>query len=90
MLTEREELVDAYSDGYKDLNGFRPRDPWMWTCPIEELRAAVERVYADLRAEIEREREEAEAHRIEVDYQEPSDADEYPLQGEGWCVTLAE
>ena len=56
-MTEREELVDAYSDGYKDLNGFRPRNVALFEGPIEDLRAAVKRVYADLEAELEREQE---------------------------------
>lgn len=94
-LTEREELISAYSDGYKDLNGFRPRDAALYRGPIEALRAAVDRVYADLAEEIEREREEAEAEAqwwVEADLaREEAEAtpETFPTSGEGWSFTAA-
>lgn len=90
MMSERDELYSAYSDGYKDLWGVRPRHVDPATLTVEELRAKVEGVYEELARELERERQEAEAHRVEVDYQEPADADEFPMAGEGWAFTPAE
>lgn len=89
MMTEREDLLDCYSDLYKDLCGFRPSLERLADCSLEELRAEVDRVAEDLRREIEREAAEAEAHRIEVSYDDPADADEYPTSGEGWGFTPA-
>jgi hypothetical protein len=90
MMTEREDLLGCYSDLYKDLCGFRPSLERLASCPMEELRAAVDRVAEDLRQEIAREAAEAEAHRVERDYDDPRDADEYPTSGEGWSFTPAD
>lgn len=86
---ERDEWLSAYSDFYKDLHGFRPRHDWMRTADAARFQAEFEKVAAELKAEMERERAEAEAHRVEVDFQEPADADEYPTCGEGWAYTPA-
>lgn len=90
-LTEREELISAYSDGYKDLNGFRPRDAALYRGPIEALRAAVDRVYADLAEEIEREREAwAQEPWMREESEAPKVEDEsFPTSGEGWAFTPA-
>lgn len=87
MRTEREELAEEYSDTYKDLTGIRPRGEWMWTCPIEELRASVARLYEDLAEEIER--EEAEGPWRAEEELDPEEG-KFPSEGEGWSFTPAE
>ncbi|NIT79594.1 MAG: hypothetical protein GWN58_33090 [Anaerolineae bacterium] len=92
-LTEREELISAYSDGYKDWAGFRPRDRALYEGPIEELRAAVDWVYKALAEEMEREREQERAERLAAERGcEPAEVEpeSFPTAGDGWSFTPAE
>jgi len=92
-LSERDELYSAYSDGYKDLYGVRPRHVDPAACSLDELREKVQGVYEELSRELAWEREEAEAWWAEADAaREEAEAtpDEFPSSGEGWAFTPAE
>jgi len=87
---ERDEWLSCYSDFHKDLYGFRPRYEWMRTADAARFQAEFRKVADLLEEELKRERQEEEDHRVEVDYNDPADADEYPTSGEGWAFCPAD
>lgn len=62
-------LFDAYSDAFKDLNGFRPRGALaerFLNAPESEQDRLLQQVYADLRAELEREAAQRDAFKAKL------------------------